>query len=49
MPRPCGGAVPWDSQGINPTDLEQDHAHDGQWATHNTADFEAIGLSLINP
>ena len=24
-------------------------AHDGQLATHNTADFDAIGLTLINP
>ena len=24
-------------------------AHDGQLATRNTADFDAIGLKLINP
>ena len=35
--------------GHQSTDLGQDHAHDGQLATRKTADFEAIGLSLINP
>ena len=40
-----GRPISTDDAVIAATDL----AHDGQLATRNTADFDAIGLQLINP